>query len=87
MYEPSLKVSRTNNNQLKVEMETEIEGLSLHYTFDNSFPDAYYPVYKEALLVPKDAAMLRVVSYKGKEQVGRLITVPVTDLDKRAGKK
>jgi hexosaminidase len=87
VYEPSFKVSRTGNNQLKVEMETEVEGLSLHYTFDNSFPDTYYPAYKEPLIVPKDAAMLRVISYKGKEPVGRLITVPIADLEKRAGKK
>ncbi|HYC28995.1 MAG TPA: family 20 glycosylhydrolase, partial [Chitinophagaceae bacterium] len=87
VYEPSFKLSRTSDKKLKIEMETEVEGLSLHYTFDNSFPDQYYPKYREALVPPKDAVMLRVVSYKGNEQVGRMITVPIADLEKRAGNK
>jgi hexosaminidase len=44
-------------------------------------------VYKKALLAPKDAVMLRVVSYRGKEQMGRMISVSLEDLEKRAGKK
>ena len=87
VYEPSFKLSRDTDNQLVIGMETELEGLSLHYTFDNSFPDNYYPAYTDPLAPPKDAVMLRVVSYRKKQQVGRMISVSIEDLEKRAPKK
>jgi len=35
--------------------------------------------------VPIDATQLKVVTYKGKTQVGRILIMPVADLQKRAG--
>jgi hexosaminidase len=87
VYEPKFSLSRNKDGQLQIEMQTEADDVSIHYTFDNSFPDYFYPVYKKALLAPKDAVMLRVVSYRGKEQMGRMISVSLEDLEKRAGKK
>jgi hexosaminidase len=86
VYEPTFKVSKDNNGQLKIEMQTEADDVSIYYTFDNSFPDNFYPVYKEPLIAPKDAVMLRVVTYSGKQQKGRLISVPIADLEKRSPK-
>lgn len=87
VYEPTFKVGWDKDRQLKIEMQTEANDVSIHYTFDNSFPDNFYPVYKEALIAPKDAVMLRVASYMGKQQMGRMISVSVADLEQRAGKK
>lgn len=87
VYEPTFKVSRDNNGQLKIEMQTEANDVSIHYTFDNSFPDNFYPVYKEPLIAPKDAVLLRVITYRGKQEMGRMISVPISDLEQRAGKK
>lgn len=87
MYEPVFSLSRNKEGQLLIAMKTEVDDVTIHYSFDNSFPDYFYPVYKEALVPPKDAVMLRVVSYRGKEQMGRMISVPIADLEKRAGKK
>lgn len=87
VYEPTFSVSRDRDGQLVIAMQTEADDVSIHYTFDNSFPDNFYPVYKEPLVAPKDAVMLRVVTYKGKDQKGRLISVPIADLEKRADKK
>lgn len=86
MYEPIFKVGK-EGEQLKVEMSTEVEGLDIYYSFDNSFPDRFYPKYTKALLVPKDAGNLKVVTYRGKQQVGRHITMPVEEIRKRAEKK
>lgn len=86
VYEPVLKLSRNNLGQLLIAMQTETD-VNIHYSFDNSFPDYFYPAYKEALILPKDAVMLRVVTYKGKQQVGRLISIPIADLEQRAPKK
>jgi len=87
VYEPKFNLSRNNQGLLQIAMETEAPNVSIHFTFDNSFPDNYYPVYKQALIPPKDAVMLRVVSYSGKKQMGRMISVPISDLEQRAGKK
>jgi len=87
VYEPKFVLNRSQNGQLQIAIETEANDVSVHYTFDNSFPDYFYPVYKSSLTPPKDAVMLRVVSYRGKQQMGRMITVPIADLEQRAGKK
>ena len=86
VYEPVFKLSRNKEGQLVIEMQTEVD-VNIHYSFDNSFPDHFYPVYKQPLVPPKDAVMLRVITYRGKQQMGRLISVPVADLEQRAPKK
>jgi hexosaminidase len=87
MYEPIINPSYDAAGKLKVELSTEVEGLDIHYSFDNSFPDRFYPKYAGALIAPKDAVNLRMVTYKGKEQVGRIMTISVADLKARADKK
>lgn len=87
MYEPMFTISKNDKGQLLVELATEVEGLDIYYSFDNSFPDRFYPKYTAPLIVPKDASLLRVVTYRGKEQKGRIITMPVEEIKKRAAKK
>jgi hexosaminidase len=87
VYEPKFVLSRNKDGQLQIGIETEAKDVTVHYTFDNSFPDYFYPAYQQPLTPPKDAVMLRVVSYRGKQQMGRMISVPVGDLEKRAGTK
>lgn len=83
IYEPDVKV-KNNGNGILVELTPEIEGISLHYSFDNSYPDAFYPKYQSALQVPKDAETFRVASFRNGKQVGRFMTIPIADLKKRA---
>jgi hexosaminidase len=87
MYEPIFNITKDGKGEPKIEMSTEVEGLDIYYSWDNSFPDRFYPKYTDALSVPKDAANLRVVTYRGKEQVGRLLTMPVAEIKKRADRK
>jgi len=86
-YDPIFKVSNTSDKKLKIELTTEVEGLDIYYSFDNSFPDRFYPKYTTALTPPKDASQLKVITYKGKEPVGRMIVMPIAELQKRADKK
>jgi hexosaminidase len=83
VYEPIFQASRTPDNQLQIELSTEVSGLDIYYSFDNTFPDRFYPKYTLPLVAPKDAVNLRVVTYKGKNPVGRLITMPMEELNKR----
>jgi hexosaminidase len=87
VYEPKFTLSRNSQGLLQIAMDAEAPDVTIHYAFDNSFPDYFYPAYKQALIPPKDAVMLRVVSYRGKKQMGRIISVPISDLEQRAGKK
>ncbi|MGH2564098.1 MAG: beta-N-acetylhexosaminidase, partial [Ginsengibacter sp.] len=83
LYDPLLKVEMGKDNILKLTMETQISGLRLYYSFDNSFPDNFYPEYTGAINVPKDASMFRVISYRNDKPVGRMISATIADLKKR----
>jgi hexosaminidase len=52
MYDPIITVSKKDSTTIIVTLNTEVEGLTIHYSFDNSFPDNFYPAYKTALTVP-----------------------------------
>ncbi|WP_316734861.1 beta-N-acetylhexosaminidase [Pedobacter aquatilis] len=84
IYDPAISVKRTADKQLMIELTPEIDGLDIYYSFDNSTPDRFYPKYTSAITPPKDASMLRIISYKGKNPVGRLISLPIADLQKRS---
>lgn len=84
MYDPIVTVNRAAGGQLLVSLATEVEGLDIYYSFDNSTPDYFYPKYSAAVAVPKDANLMRIITYKGKKPVGRLLSIPVTDLKTRA---
>ncbi|MBI1782218.1 MAG: family 20 glycosylhydrolase [Sphingobacteriales bacterium] len=82
MYEPDVAAAINSKGELVVTLTPEIDGLNIHYSFDNTFPDNFYPVYSAPVTAPKDAVMMRIISYKNGKQVGRMITMPVDDLKK-----
>lgn len=87
VYDPAFKVSRSADSTLKIELSTEIPDLDIYYSFDNTFPDRFYPKYTTALTPPKDAVMLKVITYRGKDVKGRMIAMPIAELRSRADKK
>jgi hexosaminidase len=87
VYDPIFTAKKGKNNDVLIELGTEVEGLDIHYTFDNSFPDNYYPKYTAPLTPPSDAVALRVNTYRNGKPAGRLITMPLEELRKRAGIK
>jgi hexosaminidase len=84
VYDPSFEAKINADNKLEVELSTEVTGLDIYYSFDNSFPDRFYPKYTEPLIVPKDANQLRIITYKGKQPIGRMLTMPISELQHRA---
>lgn len=84
VYDPIFKVGKSNVNKLTIDLSTEIDGLDIYYSFDNSFPDRFYPKYMSTLIAPIDAKQLKLITYKGKTPVGRMITMPIAELRKRA---
>jgi hexosaminidase len=84
MYDAIFVPKKDANGNLLIELTTEVPGIDIHYTFDESNPDNYYPKYSSALSVPKDAATLKVVTYREGKQVGKQINMPISELKKRA---
>jgi hexosaminidase len=85
MLEPLVKISKDSMGLLQLDFENEIEGLDVYYSFDNSFPDNFYPRYEnKPVTVPKDAAALKTITYRDGKPVGRLITISRLDMEKRA---
>ncbi len=87
MYDPLITTTIEANDILKVQMENEVPGLDVHYSFDETNPDEFYPKYTKELTVPKDAVHLKVVTYRNGKFIGRQLNLPVEELKKRAKKK
>jgi hexosaminidase len=87
VYDPIFTVARNADSSFKITLDKEVADLDLYYTIDNSFPDRFSPKYTEPVIVPSEAAMLRVISYRGKTPVGRVNTMTIEEMKKRAPKK
>lgn len=84
MYDPDFIPTLTADSTLKIELKNEVNGLDIYYCFDNSYPDNFYPVYKEPLLVPNYATQIKVITYRDGKPLGRMISMPLDELRKRA---
>lgn len=87
LYDAVVAVKNNGKDLPLIELSTEVEGLDIYYSFDNSFPDNFYPKYKEPLTMPKDAAAMKIITYRGDKPIGRMIVITSDDLKKRAGIK
>jgi hexosaminidase len=88
MYDPLVKVKKNPKGGLLVDFDSEVDGLSIHYSFDNSFPDHHYPAYEgKSIEVPVDAAPIKLISYRNGKPIGRMMTVSIDELKKRSEKK
>ena len=84
-YDAIITPSEDEKGNLLIELGSELEGMDLYYTFDNTYPDHHSPLYKkgEKLDIPKDADGFRVITYRNGVAVGRIISVSLAELAKR----
>lgn len=87
LYDAAVTVKNNGKDLPLIELSTEVEGLDIYYSFDNSFPDNFYPKYKEPVTMPKDAAAMKIITYRGDMPIGRMMVISSDDLKKRAGIK
>lgn len=83
LYDPIMTVKKNSEGKIVVELAAEAPDLDFYYTFDNTIPNHYYDKYKGALVIPEGTDQIRVTSYRGKRQMGRLISLTMEDLVKR----
>jgi hexosaminidase len=72
-----------DDGTFKIKLDTEIDDLTIYYTFDNTDPDHYSQQYGNPLAIPKNATRLRVITYKDEKPVGKVITLGIDELQKK----
>ena len=84
-YDAIVTPSKDEKGVLLIELASELDGVDMYYTFDNTYPDNHSPLYKEGekLSIPKDADTFRVITYRDGKPLGRMINIPLADLIKR----
>lgn len=87
MYDPDFIPSLNADSTLKIALKNEVNGLEIHYSFDNSYPDKFYPVYTEPITVPNYATQIKVITYRNGKPIGRMISMPLDELRRRAEHK
>ena len=83
VYDPIIRMVKENGVK-KIVMTCEAEDYRIHYSFDESYPDRFYPVYNGPLEIPGGAGRIRAVAVKepGRES-GRVVTIDLKELEKR----
>lgn len=82
MYDPIISAKK-EGDKLMLVVDTEMEGLDVHYSIDETNPDNYYPRYQSPVALPKDVATVKFTTYRNGKQVGRQINLPISELKKR----
>ncbi len=83
MYDPDFIPSFAKDSTLQIELKTEVNGLDIHYSFDNTYPDKFYPTYTAPLTVPNYATQIKVITYRDGKPIGRMISMPLDELRRR----
>lgn len=84
MYDPIITARYDEKNNLVLLVDKEIPDMAVHFSIDESNPDATYRQYQAPYTLPKDVANVKFVCYKNGQQVGRQINISVEELRKRA---
>ncbi len=86
LYDPIVTVKYAKDTTVEVTLATEVDNLSIHYSFDEFPPDQYYPVYKEPLVFPNGASSIKIQTYRDGKPIGKLMNLQLADLKKRIRK-
>lgn len=83
LYDAIATTSKANS-KLTATLKTEMPGTEIHYTIDNTFPDAYSPKYSAPVDIPEGDVTLRYVVTRGGKILGRTAAISRADLMARA---
>jgi hexosaminidase len=82
IYDAVITVAR-KDGKMTVTMETEMPGLDIFYTIDDTMPDSYTLKYSKPFVMPDGPVNLRVITYRNGKPIGHLITLNQKELAKR----
>ncbi len=85
LYDPDIVV-KNSNNQLEITLTPEADNLKIHYSWDNSPPDIFYPIVTKPITIPNGASQLKVITSKNGKILGRMMVWSIENLRARAAK-
>lgn len=72
---------------LTADISTEIEGLDVYYTLNETYPDRFSTKYTKPFVIPEGNVTLKVITYRNGKPIGKMIVLSREELQKRAKKK
>jgi hexosaminidase len=85
IYDPIIKTKKAGN-KLVATISSDLPNTEIYYTLDNSFPDEYTPKYTTPITIPEGNVTLKAVTYRNGRPIGRMLSIPLVELAKRAQK-
>lgn len=85
VYDAIVTTTR-KDGKLMLNLEGEIPGLDLFYSFDDTMPDDHSLRYTAPVEIPDGPVNLRVITYRDGKPIGHLITLKRADLERRVGR-
>ncbi len=82
-YDPVVATTLADG-KLTLMIDTELPGLDVFYSLDDTVPGRYSPRYTQPLNVPEGNVTLRAITYRNGQPVGRPLTLTRDELQKRA---
>lgn len=82
IYDAIINVTR-KDGRMTVEMDSEVPGLDIFYTLDDTMPDNYTLKYTKPVVIPEGPVTLRVITYRNGKPIGHLLTLNQQELAKR----
>ncbi|MGN6803120.1 MAG: beta-N-acetylhexosaminidase [Ginsengibacter sp.] len=88
MYNAIFTPERIKNSDFGVTLSTEVKGLDIYYTFDQTNPDNFSPKFDgKPIQFPVGATQLNVITYRDGKPIGEQINMPKDVLQKRLDQK
>ena len=85
VFDPIVKTTLVNK-QLMLTLGSEIDGIDIYFTIDDTMPDRYSKKYTAPFPLPDGPITLRVQAYRDSAPIGRLIVLLRDELERRAGR-
>jgi len=83
MYDAIVRTSR-KNEKLVLTLDSEVPGLDIFFTIDDTMPDQHSTRYTQPVELPEAPITLRVITYRNGKPIGHLITLSLAQLKGRA---
>lgn len=88
MYNVIFEPARIKNSDFGVTLTSEVKGLDIYYTFDDTNPDQFSPKFDgKPIQFPIGATYLNAITYRDGKPIGEQINMPKDVLEKRLDEK
>lgn len=82
LYDVMVKTEVKNGDTL-INLKCELPDAVIHYTIDGTHPDGFSPAYTGPVVLPAGPVVLRVTTFRGGKQIGRVLVLSREELLKR----